>query len=278
MTNLATRWILVLALLLVSPLTVAAQEEPEEPEGDSEAVAEECEEGEECPEEEVELTPMQKIRLVASPGEFHEALEPLIGEWDLTFRVWTTADGEPLETSGKAVNSWILDKRFVRMVYQGELLGREFEGQRVVGYDNQAAEFVATWRDNLGTYTLVFQGKCDDVLCRQRTMTAEITDPLSGQQLKNKGIFHMGRPELEGLADMEDGDDGEIGASEADGVAVEENAVEGDDMEAGEDGEPEDDEIRITWSDDDDAFTYESFLVTREGREFKNLEIVAERR
>ena len=275
MKNLATRWILVFGLLLIPPALAAAQEEPADPEAAAEDAVEECEEGEECPEEEVVLTPMQKIRLAASPGEYHEALEPLVGDWDLTFRIWTTEAGEPLETYGSAVNRWILDKRFVRMVYQAELLGREFEGQRVVGYDNQAEEFVATWRDNLGTYTLVFSGKCDDVLCRQRTMTADITDPVSGQQLKNKGVFHMGRPMPEGY---EEGEDGAVGET------VEESVVESDtvaSVDAATEGEEDaelEEEIRIVWSEDDDAFTYESFLVTREGREFKNLEIVAERR
>jgi hypothetical protein len=264
MTNLATRWTLVLGLLLIPPMAVAAQEEPAEPEAASEAADEECEEGEECPEEEeVELTPMEKIRLAASPGDYHELLEPLVGEWDLIYRVWTTADGAPLETRGSAVISWILDKRFIRMIYRGELLGRDFEGERVVGYDNQAAEFVSTWRDNLGTYTLVFEGKCDDVLCRKRTMTADITDPVSGQQLKNKGVFNMGRREIAGLAEEEDTPEPE----EADAEGDEDEPVEA-----------EDDDILYVWSEDDDAFTYESFLVTREGREFKNLEIVAEKR
>ena len=261
----AARWILVLGLLLVPPSAVVSQEEAVDPEAPSAAETAECEEGEECPEAEdaVELTPIQKARLDASPGEFHESLEPLVGDWNLTFRIWTTAEGEPLETYGKAESRWILDKRFVRMIYKGELLGRDFEGQRVLGYDNQAGKFVATWRDSLGTYTLIFEGSCDDVLCRQRTMTADLTDPVSGQNLKNKSVFHMGRPEPLVLGE---------------GVEVETPTPAPDapgEAEAGEGEEPI--EPEIVWSDDDDAYTLESFLVTKEGREFKNLEIVAER-
>lgn len=259
----AAVWITVLGLLLVLPTAVVAQEEATVPE---EATAEvDCPEGEECPEteEEVELTPIQKARLAASPGEYHETLEPMIGDWDLTFRVWTTAEGEPMESRGSAESSWILDKRFVRTVYRGELLGRDFEGQQVLGYDNQAGRFVATWRDSLGTYTLVFEGNCDDVLCRQRTMTAELTDPISGQKIKNKSVFHMGRP-----VPVDPGEEGYVEPAPPTSVAGALGAVE--------DGEAL--EPQIVWTEDDDAYTFESYLVTAGGREFKNLEIVAERR
>lgn len=257
---LLLRWS-VLGLILVLPFGAVAQEE--ETTTAEESVTEEGQEAEEGEEgEEVELTAMQKIRLATVPGEPHELLEPLIGEWDLTYRVWMTVEGEPVETYGSAVSRWILEKRFVRMVYQGEILGRDFEGQRVIGYDNQAQEYVATWRDNLGTYTLLFKGRCDDVECRQRTMTADFVDPVSNQSLKNKGIFHLGRPEEPEIPEGEV----EAGGEE----------VGGEDEEEADD----DDQIvrRIVWSDDDDAFTYEAFLVTKDGKEFKTLEIVAERR
>lgn len=263
----AATWILVLGLLLVLPSAVVSQEEAVEPEA---APAAECEEGEECPEAEVEvqLTPIQKARLNASPGEYHETLEPLVGDWNLTFRIWTTADGEPLETYGKAESRWILDKRFVRMIYKGELLGRDFEGQRVLGYHNQEEEFVATWRDSLGTYTLIFKGSCDDVLCRQRTMTADLTDPISGQKLKNKSVFHMGRPQP-----LQPGEEVPVETVPVETSAAAAGTV---DQAEAEDGE-EPIEAQIVWSDDNDAYTLESFLVTKEGREFKSLEIVAER-
>ena len=72
----------------------------------------------------------------------------------------------------------------------------------------------------MGTYTMFFRGGCDED-CLVRTVSAEITDPVSGQKLTNK---------------------------------------------------------RVTTTVDENSYTYESFIVTPSGAEFKNMELVAQRR
>ncbi len=121
------------------------------------------------------------------PGEPHELLAGTVGEWRLTFRVWTAPDTEPAESTGTAVGRWILGDRFVETVYEGEVMDRPFEALKIEGFEKASKEYVTTWRDNLGTYTMIFRGTCD-LTCKTRTMTAEFLDPVSSQRLKIKGV------------------------------------------------------------------------------------------
>lgn len=154
------------------------------------------------------------------PGEPHELLEGTVGDWDLTIRIWTAPDTEPVETTGSATGRWILGERFVQTTYSGEVMGRAFEALKIEGFEKATQEYVTTWRDNLGTYTMIFRGKCGST-CVVRTMMADFVDPVSSQKLRLKGV---------------------------------------------------------TTLTEEEGYTYESFVVTSDGKEFKNMELVAEKR
>ena len=137
-----------------------------------------------------------------------------------TIKVWSAPGAEPVESSGSATGRWILGDRFVETTFEGEVMGTPFEALKIEGYENATQEYVSTWRDTMGTYTMLFRGGCEED-CRVRTVSAEITDPASGQKLTNK---------------------------------------------------------RVTTVVDENSYTYESFIVTPSGAEFKNMELVAQRR
>lgn len=143
--------------------------------------------------EEPEVDPLQ---LLTEPGEHHDHLDRLVGDWDLTIKVWTSPDGEPIESAGSAETRWILDRRFLWTIYRAELFGQPFEAWSIEGYDNQAKQYVSTWRDTQGTYTLVYRGKCRNEEPTEgeaavdsaptgeyRVMTTKITDPTSEEKL-----------------------------------------------------------------------------------------------
>ena len=192
-----TPWILVLSLILLVPAAQSvAQDEPSDPEAE------------------------ETLSDLTIPGEPHELLEGTVGEWNLTIRIWMAPDTEPVETTGSATGRWILGDRFVETKYQGEVMGRPFEALKIEGFEKATKEYVTTWRDNLGTYTMIFRGKCGTT-CETRTMMADFVDPVSSAKLRLKGITKL--------------------------------AEEG-------------------------GYSYESFVVTAEGPEFKNMELVAEKR
>jgi hypothetical protein len=124
---------------------------------------------------------------VSGPGDPQNHLAATVGEWDMTIRAWTNSNSEPAETRGSATARWILDDHFVETRLEGEMLDTTFEGLRIEGYDVAAGQFVSTWRDSRGTYTLVFRGKCD-ATCAIRTMTADFTDPVSKTELTIKSV------------------------------------------------------------------------------------------
>lgn len=205
-----TLWLLAIGLITSGPAITQDQEpEPSNPPG------EEVSADDPAPE-----SRRSRLAALGAPGKYHEYLAAGIGSWELTIQVWRTPDGEPVVSAGKAEAHWILENRFVETSYEGEILGHPFEARSVEGYDNQAKEYVSTWRDTMGTYTMTFRGDCDEE-CQVRTVSAEITDPVSGQKLTNK---------------------------------------------------------RVTTVVDENSYTYESYIVTPSGAEFKNMELVAQRR
>jgi len=204
-------WISALIVFLsiqVAPGHAQEEEEPSAVATDATtALSEDAEEGEES------------LADLTVPGEPHELLASTVGDWDLTIKVWTAPDTEPVESAGTATGRWILGERFVETTYQGEVMGRSFEALKIEGFESASQEYVTTWRDNLGTYTMIFRGTCSSI-CPIRIMMAEFLDPVSATKLKIKGVTTL---------------------------------TEGD------------------------GYSYESFVVTPDGNEFKNMELVAER-
>jgi len=202
-------WITVFTLFSWSPQARALVQDDPADEPTVEATA--SEDGEEGEESLSDLT---------IPGEPHELLAGTVGDWSLTIRIWTAPDTEPVESTGTASGRWILGDRFVETTYEGEVMGRPFEALKIEGFEKASKEYVTTWRDNLGTYTMIFRGKCGTT-CLTRTMTADFLDPVSSQKLRIKGV---------------------------------------------------------TTLTEDEGYSYESFVMTSDGTEFKNMELVAERR
>ena len=182
-------------ILLAATLAAAAPAQEQPPAGGE--AAEEAEAESPTPEE----AEAERLRQLVEPGEHHAHLDRLAGEWELTLRLWPTPDGEPVESSGTAEGRWILGGRFLWTIYRAELFGEPFEAWAVEGYDNQAEEYVGTWRDSQGTYTLIYRGKCrasrppdpdaeepaeppdpeELVEGSFRTMQSKLTDPVSGE-------------------------------------------------------------------------------------------------
>jgi hypothetical protein len=156
-------WIAVLALLVWIPASPAVSREDVEEEGE------------------------ESLEALTVPGEPHELLDGTVGEWTLTIRVWSAPGAEPVESTGSATGRWILGDRFVETRFEGEVMGRPFEALKIEGFENVSEEYVSTWRDNLGTYTMIFRGRCGTT-CEIRTMTAEFRDPITAKKLKIKGV------------------------------------------------------------------------------------------
>lgn len=102
---------------------------------------------------------MAQMEEASQPDEHHKMLEPLVGEFSVTTKFWMMGEGEPMESSGDASNTWLLGGRFVGTHYTGEFLGKEFEGFGAVGYHKETGQVESVWLDNFGTGLLVQKGE-----------------------------------------------------------------------------------------------------------------------
>src|SRR5262249_46493123 len=77
------------------------------------------------------------------PGPEHKKLEPLVGQWTFTMKLWTDPSQPPAELKGTVERMWIMDGRFIQETAHGECAktGKTFEGMGLVGYDATQKKF-----------------------------------------------------------------------------------------------------------------------------------------
>jgi hypothetical protein len=120
-----------------------------------------------------------------TPGEQHKKLEPFVGTFDVKVTSWMAPGAPPAESSGTAVDSWVLGGRYVQEMFDGQFMGQPFSGIGYTGYDNIKKAYVSTWMDNMSTAVMLTKGTMEG-----NTMTSSGTmdDPMTGRQqsMQNK--------------------------------------------------------------------------------------------
>jgi hypothetical protein len=93
-------------------------------------------------------TPEALLKALAEngkPGAEHQQLQPFVGDWTFTLKVWTDPSQSPAELKGVAERKWIMDGRFVQETVRGECCktGKTFESLGLLGYDRAQKKFTA---------------------------------------------------------------------------------------------------------------------------------------
>ena len=106
------------------------------------------------------------------PGPELNVLKADVGTWDVEIKTWG-GSGEPTVTQGKETNRmlggfWLLSN------FQGNMMGLDFEGHGVYGYDAEKKQYVGTWIDSLSPNKMDMIGKHDE---DNKTMTYEGMGP-----------------------------------------------------------------------------------------------------
>ncbi len=96
---------------------------------------------------------MKVMEEAGKPGPEHSKLDPLVGEWTYTSKVWMDPSQPPMESSGTIKRHWILGKRFLeeRVVGKGPDGKSEFEGRGIIGYDKVQGKYTYGWICSMGT-------------------------------------------------------------------------------------------------------------------------------
>jgi hypothetical protein len=162
--------------------------------------------------EKPKLTPEQQAAMdawmkVATPGEGHKALEPMIGSWTVQSTMWEKPGSPPEKGGGVAEDSWVLGGRFIKEEFQGEFGGMKFQGLGYTGYDNYKKKYIGSWMDTMGTMMMTSIGTVD-ASGKVFTATSTMDDIMAGKPMKvrmvtrvvdaNKHVMEMFGPDPSG--------------------------------------------------------------------------------
>ncbi len=119
------------------------------------------------------------------PGPEHKKLEPFVGNWTFTMRLWTDPSQPPAELKGTIVRKWIMDGRFVQETARGACAktGKSFEGMGLVGYDAAQKKFTGVKACSLSGTLSSGLITCDSSGTRFECVKEECC-PLTAQKIK----------------------------------------------------------------------------------------------
>src|SRR5262245_17571424 len=88
-----------------------------------------------------QMTPEEKAEMEAyikagTPGAPHQALAAMAGSYDLKVRSWHDRNAPPVEDTGTATRSMILDGRVMVEDLSSSMMGTPFNGYGMTGFDN----------------------------------------------------------------------------------------------------------------------------------------------
>lgn len=85
------------------------------------------------------------------PGEAHKTLDNTAGTFTYTMKMWEEPNGKVEEATGTSENKWILKGRYLHQTMKGKVMGQDFEGIAITGYDNFTGEYQTIWMDDMVT-------------------------------------------------------------------------------------------------------------------------------
>jgi hypothetical protein len=86
---------------------------------------------------------LKALEQAGKPGPEHKKLQPFVGDWALTVKLWTDPSQPPAEAKGTVERKWIMGGRFVQETVKVECGGKVFEGMGLLGYDSAQKKFTA---------------------------------------------------------------------------------------------------------------------------------------
>ncbi len=135
-------------------------------------------------ENETQMSAEQKAWIeYMTPGETHQRMAALCGEWKSDIKMWMAPGTEPVVSQGKVFIEMILGGRYMQSIHSGIALDIPMEGISIEGFDNATKEYKFVWIDNMGTGIMTGSGKYNET---DKTLfyTGTMVDPVSGKEVK----------------------------------------------------------------------------------------------
>ena len=124
---------------------------------------------------------MKKMEAAGKPGPAHKALDALVGNWKAEVKCWMEPGGSPEVTQGTAKASWKFNGRFLEEEFHGQMMGKPFSGQTLLGFDNTKQTFNSVWVSDAQTSMFTSEGKGDSSY-KVITLEGKATCAATGQK------------------------------------------------------------------------------------------------
>lgn len=125
-----------------------------------------------------------------APGEYHKWLSTFNGTWNGEVKMWMDPSQPPVSSKMITVNEMTMNNLFQRSTHIGNMMGMEFKGEGLVGYDNVKKMFTSTWIDNMGSSITYMTGKLGDDK-KILTMNGSMAEPMSGENMIIKQVLTL---------------------------------------------------------------------------------------
>lgn len=137
-----------------------------------------------------QMAMMQAWMEAGTPGAHHKHLEKMAGRWDAEVTMWPAPGAPEQRSTGRSSNAMIMDGRFLRSDYTGEMMGMPFTGVSLWGYNNVTGEYESVWIDSMSTGMFVSTGSCD-AEGRTFTMNGSYKDAFTGQMRNSRFVTRI---------------------------------------------------------------------------------------
>lgn len=128
-----------------------------------------------------EAAMMQAAQKYMTPGEDHRVLDPLVGRLNAKVTMWMKPGDKPQVSEGSQINSWTMNKHFLKGDYKGTFNGQPFVGTGYWGYDNVRQQYQSIWIDGMGTGMMYAPGTYDAAK-KTITTTGTFGCPMTGEK------------------------------------------------------------------------------------------------
>ena len=133
---------------------------------------------------------MEDMAKMSTPGEHHKLMEKFEGAW-LTKSKFRLAPDQPwTESAGTCYSKMWYGGRFLHTTYKGDMMGQEFKGLGLMGYDNIAKEYQSTWIDDMSTGIIMLTGAYD-ASSKTFTLAGECSCPTTGGKKRMKEVIKL---------------------------------------------------------------------------------------
>ena len=122
------------------------------------------------------------------PGPEHGELKKREGKYDVAVKMWMDPKAPPQESKAKAEMKMVMNGKFLKQEYKGEMMGKPFTGIGYEGFDRVANKYTSTWLDDFSTQAMLAHGESKDG-GKTIVFTGEFACPMTGGMVKYRNVY-----------------------------------------------------------------------------------------